>query len=1139
MIEKFFHNSQDAEYRFPFGAAKCGEAVVLRFQAAADSGVERVELCLFREGQSVYSDMQRLTEGGGQSQRFELRLTVPDQPCLLWYFFQMHTPDGLCYYGNNREQEGGVGAIYRENPPAYQLTVHNNAKPLPDWFRRGIVYQIFVDRFANGMPDGKILSPKKGCLVHPHWDDDPIYIRERETGRILAYDFFGGNLAGILDKLPYLAELGVSAIYLNPIFEAPSNHKYDTADYKKIDAMFGTAETFRQLCGEAAKLGIAVILDGVFSHTGSDSVYFNKLGTYPGVGAFQSPDSPYYSWYRFHHYPHEYAGWWGIDTMPEVDEMEPSYQDFIARGPDSVIRHWMRQGVKGWRLDVADELPDAFIKELSLAAKAAEPEAVIIGEVWEDASNKVSYGELRQYLGGSELDSVTNYPFRTLVLHFLLGKLDSAAVGRKLMSLCENYPKVSFYGALNLLGTHDVARVLTVLCGDGLSGEAALALARRRLKLASLWQMTFPGVPCIYYGDEAGVTGGEDPLNRRTFPWGREDGELLSWYKIITAARRRYAVLTEGDWRPLAPHPDVFGFVRATQDNTAVILLNRSAETQRVTVRHPACRGLFFNLAAHEAEVPLGDLPISLGPLEGKLLIRRLASAPKDCGVLLHLTSLPGEHGIGDMGDSARRFIDFLQQAGQSYWQILPLSPPDDGNSPYTALSAFAGNPLLISPDELVADGFLTQQEVTAMRDKLLIGAVADNVDFALVREYKEKLLRRAFAAFSPASRLAEWQHLLDDNAFWLDDFALFMALKREFDNAPWSQWPEKARRRDPVFLSDWAARSSEEIEYQRFVQFVFWRQWQKLLEYAHGHGIQIIGDLPIFVAYDSADVWSQTHLFELDSAGHPCAVAGVPPDYFSEEGQLWGNPLYDWEAAAKDDYRWWRERFAFLLGKVDVIRIDHFRGFEAFWSVPAEAETAREGNWIKGPGEKFFMTLKKYLGALPVIAEDLGVITPEVTALRKAAGLPGMKVLQFLFGYTDNGEFAPLGIDEDTVVYPGTHDNNTTAGWYRSLRETDPAAMESLSQYLGLADEPPEAEIVWGINELAYQSKARTAILALQDVLALGPAARMNIPGTVSAANWSWRCPEKLLNQGVAVRLARLAEKHKRGRSESEPGNR
>ncbi|MFZ5754504.1 MAG: glycoside hydrolase family 13 protein, partial [Bacillota bacterium] len=496
----------------------------------------------------------------------------------------------------------------------------------------------------------RIMHPKPNSTIYTDWwEDIPVYNRDPETGKIISYDFFGGNLYGVLKKLPYLQELGVSVIYLNPIFESPSNHKYDTSDYKKIDPMFGDNELFQTLCREAKELGIAIILDGVFSHTGSDSIYFNKEGNYPEVGAYQSPESPYYSWYRFSCYPDLYECWWGIDTLPNVNEMEPSYQNFIIYDEDSVLKYWMKLGAKGWRLDVVDELPDEFVKNFYRVLKETDPEAVLIGEVWEDASNKISYGKLREYLLGDELDSVMNYPFRNIFLDYLLGRRDARETHLALMQLYENYPRQHFYALMNLIGSHDVPRVLTLL-GDAppeqtISKEDQAKfrlspdkrkLAVRRLKLLSLIQMTFPGVPCVYYGDEAGLEGYGDPLNRRTYPWGREDRELLVWYKKIIALRNRHDVLKTGEWIPLYAQGHVYAFLRRIsqdrdvfgqkkKDNVAILIFNRH-ETEEITLTLDVsrwCRGKLVDvLGEREIFLEDGRLSVVMKPLEGKVLLQ-------------------------------------------------------------------------------------------------------------------------------------------------------------------------------------------------------------------------------------------------------------------------------------------------------------------------------------------------------------------------------------------------------------------------------------------------------------------------------------------------------------------------------------
>lgn len=591
-----------------------------------------------------------LVEEEGERQVYEASFSTPGVPGLLWYFFIIDKGGNTYYYGNNRHCLGGIGEVYFCEPPSYQITVHKRDLVTPHWFKEAVMYQIFVDRFYNGYEGGRIMHPKPNSTIYTDWwEDIPVYNRDPETGKIISYDFFGGNLYGVLKKLPYLQELGVSVIYLNPIFESPSNHKYDTSDYKKIDPMFGDNELFQTLCREAKELGIAIILDGVFSHTGSDSIYFNKKGNYPEVGAYQSPESPYYSWYRFSCYPDLYECWWGIDTLPNVNEMEPSYQNFIIYDEDSVLKYWMKLGAKGWRLDVVDELPDEFVKNFYRVLKETDPEAVLIGEVWEDASNKISYGKLREYLLGDELDSVMNYPFRNIFLDYLLGRRDARETHLALMQLYENYPRQHFYALMNLIGSHDVPRVLTLL-GDAppeqtISKEDQARfrlspdkrkLAVRRLKLLSLIQMTFPGVPCVYYGDEAGLEGYGDPLNRRTYPWGREDRELLVWYKKIIALRNRHDVLKTGEWIPLYAQGHVYAFLRRIsqdrdvfgqkkKDNVAILIFNRH-ETEEITLTLDVsrwCRGKLVDvLGEREIFLEDGRLSVVMKPLEGKVLLQ-------------------------------------------------------------------------------------------------------------------------------------------------------------------------------------------------------------------------------------------------------------------------------------------------------------------------------------------------------------------------------------------------------------------------------------------------------------------------------------------------------------------------------------
>jgi 4-alpha-glucanotransferase len=1142
-----YHNSHDPIFRSPFGAVCCNSSVSLGFRIEADSPPAYVAVRVWQNNRSVDIPM-RLEHKEQQRCFYRAELKAPASPGLMWYHFVIDNNGQRIYYGNNSQIFGGVGQLWGDNPPAYQITVYQQAAATPSWFKEAIIYQIFVDRFYNGYPDGKIINPPRGSLIHPYWDDTPFYVRDMRTGRIFAYDFFGGNLAGVLAKLPYLKELGTSVVYFNPLFESPSNHKYDTGDYKNIDPMYGDNQLFKELCAKAKDLGMYVVLDGVFSHTGSDSIYFNKEGRYPGVGAYQSPDSPYYKWYRFSRYPDQYESWWGIDTLPNVDEMEPSYLRFIIDDEDSVLKHWLRAGIKGWRLDVADELPDAFIKLLRAAMKREDSDSILIGEVWEDASRKESYGKTREYLQGDELDCVTNYPFRNIVLDFLLGRRDAAQTQTVYLSLYENYPPEYFYSTMNLLGSHDVPRILTLL-GEAPPQEsmsiieqaqyrlpaAQKQLAVARLKLAVLWQMTLPGVPTIYYGDEAGLEGYTDPFNRGTYPWGRENEDLLAWYKKTVTIRNKYSVLVTGKWRPIDVAGDVYGYIRliegskdafdqARNSNTAVVLLNRNStepKDVRLDLRDLCIDELIDILNGEVITVRHGWLTMTLPPLGGRLLIRReeeQASFARASGILLHVTSLPSPYGIGDLGPNAYAFVDFLAAAGQRLWQVLPLNPPGYGQSPYQCFSAFAGNHLLISPDRLEDDGLLTADELGNVPD-----FPGNRVDFDAVSRYKEELFRAAFARFKSRPSDVDYLNFLAENEDWLKTYAQFMALKSHFGSAAWNNWDNKAAMRCQETLVELENLLAEEIEYQHFLQYIFYSQWESLKRYANERSIALVGDMPIFVAYDSADVWANPTLFMLDGQRTPTKVAGVPPDYFSATGQLWGNPHYDWEQMAEDDYGWWRQRFSAMLKLVDIIRVDHFRGFHAYWQVDYGAETAENGIWVNGPGCRLFSILEKYLGRLPIIAEDLGIITLPVTRLREKFQFPGMHVLQFAME-EDRKQY---DTEENMVIYTGTHDNDTTAGWFAKLQQERPTAARRIAGSLG-ADNADPAEVCRRMVDYALGSRAALAIIPLQDVIALGSEARMNLPGTVGN-NWLWRVPKTSLSSALAERLADATTKNRR----------
>ena len=490
---------------------------------------------------------------------------------------------------------------------------------------------------------------------------------------------------------------------------------------------------------------------------------------------------------------------------------------------------------------------------------------------------------------------------------------------------------------------------------------------------------------------------------------------------------------------------------------------------------------------------------------------------PRVSGILLHPTSLPGPGGVGGLGEAAHRFVDFLVTAGQSRWQVLPLGPTGFGDSPYACLSTFAGNPLLICPERLVADGLL---DPSALAD-----APAEHpgrVDYGAVIPYRHRLLATAFERFSVAPRdgmAKAFAAFCTREGWWLDDYALFTAVKAHHGGAPWHQWEAPIRDRAPDAIESWSERLADELERVRFEQFLFDDQWVRLRSHANGKGVRIIGDLPIFVPLDSADTWVSPELFHLDESGYPTVVAGVPPDYFSATGQLWGNPLYRWEAHAESGYAWWIQRIRAQLERVDILRLDHFRGFAAYWEVPAESPVASAGRWIPGPGMDLFRAVGDALGNighLPLIAEDLGVITEDVVSLREGLGLPGMAVLQFAFDSDAENPHMPHRHQRNQVVYTGTHDNDTTLGWFTHLDEKPKAHCLS---YLGdAAMDMPETLV-----RVALASVADTCILPLQDLLELGSEARMNRPGH-AGGNWSWRTREGMFDAQLAETAFRLA---------------
>ncbi len=487
----------------------------------------------------------------------------------------------------------------------------------------------------------------------------------------------------------------------------------------------------------------------------------------------------------------------------------------------------------------------------------------------------------------------------------------------------------------------------------------------------------------------------------------------------------------------------------------------------------------------------------------------------RSAGVLLHPTSLPSPFGIGDFGPAAEQYIEWLANAGVRWWQVLPLHPPGAGFSPYSAASTFAGSPLLISPELLVKDGLLIRDELASYP-----ALPADHVEYEAVAAAKRALLRQAWERFdgSRAQPLAgEFEAFIEAHQAWLEDYSRFEALKRAHRGAPWYEWPDdRLRLHDEAALKRWDDGHRKEVGFSRFCQFVFFRQWERLRRTASGRGIRILGDVPIFVAHDSAEVWAHRELFKMDRRGRPEVVAGVPPDYFSATGQRWGNPIYDWERHAKDGFAWWIGRLAHAMQLYDAVRLDHFRGFAAFWEIPAAEKTAVNGRWVPGPGRALFDVLRRKLGALPFIAEDLGTITGDVRELRRALGLPGMAILQFAFTPRPRSLYLPYNLRPEVVVYTGTHDNNTTLGWW--LEDATGPERDFARRYMATDGH----EIYWDLIRLALASVSNLAIVPHQDLAGLGSDCRMNTPGR-GDGNWAFRLTGWMLDPGIQARLGEL----------------
>ena len=586
MSEPFVYDPRCILCKDPYGAALCGTEITFHCRPLTSEGFTRCAITLHHEF-SGKTETHRMTCLGPEENRthFTVTISAAKAPDLVWYHFSFWRED---HFGCDLDKTG-----YRSDGKIdpWQLTVYAESHT-PEWFGEGVTYQIFPDRFCALTP-----SDPTGLVgnrwMQEHWDDVPEW-RPDPDGEIRNRNFFGGQLAGITSKLDDLKRMGVSTLYLCPIFESASNHRYNTADYSKIDPMLGTEEDFRTLCSQAKQRDMRVILDGVFNHIGSQSLYFNQDGFYPTLGAAQSKDSPYYDWFQWKHWPDKYESWWGITTLPNVREECPEYVDYIVENEDSIIRRWLRAGASGWRLDVADELPDEFIEKIRTAVEETDPNAILIGEVWEDASTKVAYNQRRRYFQGKELHGVMNYPFRTATLEYLSGG-NAYHFYEAMETIRENYPPAAFYSAMNFLGTHDTPRIMTVL-GARRSPQKKDDRAHYRLspaerargtalvKLAALMLFTFPGSPTVYYGDEAGMEGFEDPFNRGGYPWGHEDLEMKSWFSRLGCLRAGRKELQKGSIEYHLADGALLCFERRLGNERCVTVVNAGPRAATVTI---------------------------------------------------------------------------------------------------------------------------------------------------------------------------------------------------------------------------------------------------------------------------------------------------------------------------------------------------------------------------------------------------------------------------------------------------------------------------------------------------------------------------------------------------------------------------
>ena len=688
----------------------------------------------------------------------------------------------------------------------------------------------------------------------------------------------------------------------------------------------------------------------------------------------------------------------------------------------------------------------------------------------------MAYGKLGQYFEGTELDGTMNYPLRTALLAFVRNQIGAPEMAARLEQLRENYPRDAFFSCLNLLGSHDRERLFTMLGDapdpDTLSEEECAAfrldeghasLAMSRLWLTVLLQMTLPGVPCVYYGDERGMEGFRDPYNRAAFPWDGGRMDCATVFRNAIAVRKALPVLTAGDFEPFADGEDVFGLWRRGEDGECVCVLANASLHDAHTVRVPMAGEAVSDVVSGAAPAVVdGCAEAFLWPLGTAVLHfhkqRRLQEPLEPgMGVLCHVTSLPNEGEPGTLGAPARRFVDWLAECGQTYWQVLPVNPADGYGSPYAGLAAFAGNTCLLEKDP--------EDVLTELKD------ADDDPDY---------------------------QAFLEKNKYWLTPYATFRAIKDLLGEGPWQEWPDAYARFSPGLAR--RVELADGVDRHRKLQYEFQREWDELRAYANVRGIKIVGDMPMYVSGDSADVWAERDIFELDERGYAQVQAGCPGDGFDPEGQLWGNPTYRWDVLAARGYDWWLARLERAVETYDYVRLDHFIGFSSYYKI-AKGKPAREGSFSFGPGLDLFRAAYQNLGPLPFIAEDLGVITPAVRALIAETGIPGMDIVQFSDGDVREGYEPKPG----TVTFTGTHDNQTLLGFCQSRfgLEGDEAAQ--------MADR---------IAASVLGSKNDVAIMPLQDVLGLDDAARMNVPG-VAEGNWSWQAAW----EDVAAATGRLTQ--------------